>query len=498
MSNICVSIGRGRHKHMIAEHRHLVEQGANLVELRLDYIQRAVNLKRLIGDRPCPTIVTVRRTEDGGKWEGTEEARQILLRSAIVEGVDYVDLEMDIAGSVPRFGPTKRIISYHDFQETPHNLEELHAQMCEMDPDIVKLATMAHHPQDNLRMLKLIESSKVPTVGMCMGEIGTPSRLLCGRYGAPFTYATFHHERTLAPGQLSYRQMLELYNYPKISASTKIYGVVADPVAHSLSPLIHNAAFRSQEMDSVYLPFRVPREDLTAFVDQREELGIEGLSVTIPHKEAMVALLTEAQPAVREMQACNTVVFEGSGASGYNTDYTAATSSIMALLQSGGAEKPLKGRPVLILGAGGAARAIAYGLMEKEAKVTIANRTPRRAQELANRLGCKVKPWDERHDFTEGILVNTTPIGMHPNVDEVPFSTSKLDRKTIVFDTVYNPEQTLLIKQAREHGCRTITGVEMFVRQAAQQFKLFTGQEAPVDVMQETVRRAIGAARGTR
>ena len=273
---ICVSIGRGRHKHMLAEHRHLVEQGAKLVELRLDYIDRKVNLKRLINDRPCPIVVTIRRVQDGGKWDGNEEARQILLRSAIAEGVDYIDLEMDIAGTIPRFGATKRIVSYHNFQETPEDLEKIHAQMCQMDPDVVKLATMAHHPQDNLRMLRLIESSSTPTVGLCMGDIGTPSRILGGKFGAPFTYATFHHERRLAPGQLSYRQMKEVYHYDDITPQTELFGVIADPVGHSLSPLIYNASFRHLEMDRRYVPFRVPREDLDSFIIQCGDLGIKG------------------------------------------------------------------------------------------------------------------------------------------------------------------------------------------------------------------------------
>jgi len=201
---ICVSIGRGRHRHVIAEHKHLVEQGAALVELRLDYINGQVNLKRLLPERPGPVIITLRRPQDGGKYSGSEEERRMLLRTAIAEGVEYVDLEEDAAAVIPRYGKTKRIISLHDFRKTPENLEEIHARLAALDADIVKLATLANHPHDNLRMLKLVQNAKTPTVGLCMGDIGVPSRVLSGRYGAPFTYATFHHERALAPGQLSF------------------------------------------------------------------------------------------------------------------------------------------------------------------------------------------------------------------------------------------------------------------------------------------------------
>ena len=203
----------------------------------------------------------------------------------------------------PRFGRTKRIISVHDFRKTPDNLEEIHRRLCGLDPDIIKICTMANHPHDNLRMLELARHSKVPTVGLCMGDIGIPTRILAGKFGAPFTYATFHHERVLAPGQLSFQQMTETYHYDQINAETEVYGVVADPVGHSLSPLIHNVAFRHFKLNKVYIPIRVPREDLARFIDDAGRLDIRGLSVTIPHKEEVVKKLTEADGAVRGIGA---------------------------------------------------------------------------------------------------------------------------------------------------------------------------------------------------
>src|SRR5262245_40708416 len=175
---ICVSIGRSRHNPMLAEHKHLVEQGAQLVELRLDYISSRVNIQRLLKDRPCPTIITVRREQDGGKYTGSEDARMIMLREAIACGVEYIDLEDDIAGKVPRFGKTKRIVSYHSFRNTPDNLRELHAKLKALDADIVKIAGMAQQPHDNLRVLEMMRESDSPTIGMCMGDVGTPSRIL--------------------------------------------------------------------------------------------------------------------------------------------------------------------------------------------------------------------------------------------------------------------------------------------------------------------------------
>ena len=493
---ICVSIARGRHRHVIAEHKHLVSQGATLVELRLDYISGEVNLKRLLAERPSQVVITCRRERDGGKWAGSEEQRQLLLRTAIAEGVDYVDLEEDVATDIKRYGKTKRIVSMHDFRRTPEDLNEIHARLANLDADVVKIATMANHPHDNLRMLKLIQRSKVPTVGLCMGDIGTPSRLLAGKFGAPFTFATFHHERTLAPGQLSYQQMTEIYHYDQVDADTAVYGVIGDPIGHSLSPMIHNAAFRAAGINAVYVPFRVPREHLLQFLDDAPELGIRGLSVTIPHKESVLPRLTESDAATKGIGACNTLVWDGNDVQGYNTDERAAMESLQRSLS----EDPTRSQgsetqTALVLGAGGAAKAIAYGLKKRGAAVLISGRTLQKAEQLGERFRCRVVDWNARHGVGADIVVNCTPLGMHPNVDATPFDKHHIRPAMIVFDTVYNPENTLLVKDARTRGALTVTGVEMFLRQAALQFRLFTGEDAPLDLMRETLKRQIGPAK---
>jgi 3-dehydroquinate dehydratase/shikimate dehydrogenase len=489
---ICVSIGRGRHRHVIAEHQHLVDQGAELVELRLDYIRGAINLKRLLDNRPGPVIVTCRREADGGRFTGTEEERRVLLRSAIAHGgVEYVDLEEDLAARIPRYGKTRRIISLHDFHKTPDDLEAIHARLAALDADIVKLATIANRPHDNLRMLELVARHRhtMPTVGICMGEMGSPSRILAGRFGSPFTYATFHHERALAPGQLSFDQMKDIYHYDDINAETDVYAVIGDPIAHSHSPLIHNAAFHQQKRNKVYVPIRVPREEVASFLEDAPALGIRGLSVTIPHKEAVFQQLTKADDATKTIGATNTVLLDGAARVGYNTDYRAAIGSLEDTYGS------VRNVASLVMGAGGAAKAVAHGLKRHGARVSIASRTRERADKLAAELGCNAIDWELRHQLNIEILVNCTPVGMHPNVDESPYEKHYLKPDMVVFDTVYNPENTLLIKDARYRGCVVITGVDMFVRQAALQYQLFTGHDAPADLMRETLKRAIGAVK---
>ncbi len=494
-SVICVSIGRGRHKHMIAEHQHLAENGAQLVELRLDYIRRAVRLRRLLKDRKCPVVATCRRAQDGGKWSGSEAERQMLLRSAIVAGADYVDLEEEIADDIPRYGNTKRIISMHDFDETPENLEEIHARLASKDADIVKIACMANSPHDVTRVLQLLDKSDIPTIGICMGDIGMPSRILAGKFGAPFSFATFHHERTIAPGQLSFQEMTSIYGYESINAETEVYGVIADPVAHSMSPVIHNAGFDFLNMNRVYLPFRIPKDHLNQFIDDAPGIGIRGLSVTIPHKQEVMASLTKIESGARKIGAVNTVIFDEDEIIGYNTDLYGAMVSLADAAGEDADEQWMAGKRVLLLGAGGVARAIGVGAKDRGGEIQVASRTYEKAVELAAKLEGTAIPWEERHSANADILVNCTPVGMHPNMNDTPFEEAGLTRGMIVFDTIYNPEQTLLIKQARNHDCRTVTGVEMFVRQAELQFKLFTGEEAPLDIMRETFRRTISSAK---
>lgn len=488
---ICVSLGRARHKRMIAEHQYLVEQGAQLVELRLDFITRAVNLKRLVDDRPGPVVVSVRRKDDGGRWEHSEADRLVLLRSAIAAGVEYIDIEADVASQIPRYGKTKRIISYHDFSGTPDELEELHAAMASEDADIVKIATMANTFSDNIRMIQLTKNAKVPTIGICMGETGMMTRILANRVGSPFTYATFSTDKKLAPGQLNWKEMNSLYHYESINSETALFGVIADPVAHSHSPLIHNAAFVDAGINARYLPFRVPKDDLQTFMNTCHDIGIEGISITIPHKEASLDYCTQAEASATGIGAINTMIFNGDDRLGYNTDYRAAMDCIEETFNiTRGTENAMQGKTALILGAGGVSRAVAWGLRQRKCDVVISSRTEERAKLLAAEIGCSAVPWEARYDVKAHLLVNGTPVGMHPNVDSSPYQESSINQFMVVFDTVYNPESTLLVKQARRKQARVITGVDMFVRQAAYQYRLFTGKDAPTDLMRQKIKQA--------
>ena len=500
---ICVTIACGSHTRMMTEHERLADEGIKLVELRLDFLRREPDLNRLIPNRPCATVITVRRQQDGGLWRESEEQRLTLLRTAIAAEPEFVDLEVDIANKIPSFGKTRRIISYHNMKAMPENLEELHRAMLTRDPYFVKIAATPKTVEEMVRFLNFVrqkneEAKKnaekgVRVVGICMGEMGKAARILSKKFCMPYTYATFSEDRIIAPGLLVYKELLDLYQYEQIDSETVVLGIIGNPLGHSLSPLVHNRAFLVQDINAVYVPFQINGSCVADFIRFAPELGVQGISVTIPHKVAVIEQLTKADPAVERIGACNTIIFRNGQRVGYNTDYIASIGGIEIAL--GGnfldEESVLKNKRALVLGAGGAGKALAYGLVHRDAMVTVTDADADRAVELSKHLGCEYARWDMRESVRPDILVNCTPVGMHPNINETPYPKKSLRGSMLVFDAVYNPEHTLLIKSAQEKGCKVVTGVEMFVGQACYQFKLFTGQKASASKMRLLVKEAI-------
>jgi 3-dehydroquinate dehydratase/shikimate dehydrogenase len=271
-----------------------------------------------------------------------------------------------------------------------------------------------------------------------------------------------------------------------------VFAVIGDPVAHSLSPVIHNAAFAAVGLNAVYIPLRIFKRRLLESLDALDWLGIKGYSVTIPHKEGVMEKAQVLDEEVKEIGAANTL-FQGNGQwHAANTDYEAALSSLLDGLTKRGDESPsIKGKKVLMLGAGGAARAIGWAMVKGGALLTIASRTVERAKDLAAELECQFCMWEHRASGYADILINCTPVGMHPNVDETPFKESWFREGMVVFDTVYTPETTLLLRSAKERGCHVVSGLEMFAQQAAAQFERFTGKSPPVEEMRKAIRRTI-------
>lgn len=497
LDRVLVVIGRTRHKMMVAEIEEAAKRGYSSLELRLDYLSKAVEFKRLVPHKKGHWVATLRRPQDGGRFAGSEEERQAILRQAIVAGCfEWVDLETDVASSIRRFGPVKRIISYHNIQETPENLEKIYETMLGQDADVIKIAVMVNSPKDVAKILKIQREASKPTVAFGLGELGFMTRFTSIKYGAPFLYAAFNAERTIAPGLPSVNDLKTTYPVRSIDPDTYFLAVAGDPIAHSLSPILHNHMLMRTRTNALFVPIRVGKGQLHEMIKACDALPVRGWSITIPHKEEAAQLAADKDAFTESAGAANTLVRNSDGSlSAYNTDYPAAIESLKHFLshqvRDDNTSPKLSQLDVLILGSGGVARAIAHGLHAQHAHLTISSRNEETAKSLAAEVHCKTVDWQARHNVRCDILINCTPVGMHPKVDESPIHHSFLQPGMIVFDTVYSPETTLLLREARSRGCGVVTGVEMFIRQAARQFELFTNKSPDLDKMREIVRKAL-------
>ena len=489
---ICAVVARSGVDEAIAD---LVEAGKRkvcLAEIRLDLLDTLPDLSRFVLASTVPLLATVRRKRDGGRWVGAESDRLELLRQALASGFAWVDIEEDVVADFPRIGTEKRIVSFHDFEGVPANLSAIYSQMAASDADTIKIACKTSTPSEVATILRLFENAPKPTVAFGMGDVGQASRIIQLKLGAPFTYAAVNADAIVAPGMFTISQLQLNFGVRRINASTRIFGVVGDPIGHSLSPIIHNNGFRKLSRNDLYVPFTVPRGMFQEFLSSHAFLGIHGLSVTIPHKEEACLLATVRSPEVEATGSANTLLLGEDGAlSASNTDYDAVLDSILSGLKNHPGGWTLKGKRALVLGAGGVARSVVCGLIAHGAEVVLAGRTQSRAEAIAALAPCNVVPWENRHAHPVAIVVNCTPVGMHPDIDKSPLDVEFIVPGMVVMDTIYNPENTLLIRQAREKGAVATTGLDMFIGQAAAQFKLFTGEPAPADLMRQVARNAL-------
>ncbi len=458
---------------------------ADVVELRWDLV-RDLDADRLLRLKGKPKLITVRSRQQGGAARPAE--REPLLRKALAAGVDYVDLEFgdrDLA-FVKQRGRTRRILSYHDFNGTPADLLALHGEMRAAAPGALpKIVTLADAASDILRVRDLLRSAGPGAlISFCMGPKGVPSRILAPSWGSAAVYAPSRGAAASAPGQVSLEDLFELYRAHRIGPRTRLLGVLGYPIGHSLSPRVHNAALAALGLDFCYLPFEATR--LAEFLPLLSELRLKGLSVTLPHKEAIARHLDGLDETSRGVGAVNTVVKIWNRLEGRNTDVEAALAPLAL-------RTALKGARVAVLGAGGAARALVFGLVRAGARVTVFNRTRAHARVLARRFGVRHLPWSRLRRFPCDVLINATSVGLAPDIDSVPVPVSWVVAP-IVYDIVYNPVETRWLREARDRGRQTLGGLEMFLAQAAAQFAMFTDRPAPVDVMRETALKALGSS----
>ncbi len=490
--------------------------GAEMLELRTDYLENlsADLVKNLIayvknaGDKQLPIIVTCRDKQQGGATKYPQQLRVDVLTGALRAGAEFIDFEYDnylstenqekIRLALSQSSKARLILSAHNFKAKFANISKLYRNILAVCPEAIpKLVYTANHINDCFEAFDLLHQSSGERIVFCMGEAGLISRIIAKKLNSFVTFASIDDQSATAPGQLTIGQFKKLYRYDYIKSDTELFGVIAEPVRHSLSPAIHNACFAEKQMNKLYLPLLVEggQQEFDSFLHnaiQRKWLNFGGFSVTIPHKQSALnfarANLGFIEPLAEKIGAVNTLIISADGKlSAYNTDYSAALDAITSML--GISRADLNGLPVAVIGAGGVARAIVAGLSDAGAKIRIYNRTITRGEKLAAEFDCDFSPLDDLSNIDAKLLINCTSIGMHPNVDTTPVPQEYLKKGMAVFDTVYNPARTLLLKEAKKKRAKTIDGISMFVNQGLAQFKLFTNTDGDAELMRKTIQK---------
>ncbi len=467
------------------------------VELRLDWLtsdaERAEFLAWLKKSKfsSATFIATCRRREGGGKFAGGIDRELYWLIQAREAGCQWCDLEVETLRKLPGQSvreypvPPRVLLSVHDFDRTP-DLPRTMNPPRHGGVDAVKIAAQARSIRDSVRLLRLARSSK-NFVAVPMGEAGLPARILALREGSALAYAPV--AAATAPGQVSLDKMKHLYRAHALTRRTSVYGVVGEPVGHSLSPLMHNTGFVARHIDAVYLPFLV--HELPDFLAAVHEYGVRGFSVTHPHKQAILKYLQKCDPLAAEIGAVNTVVVRPGGSLyGFNTDYLGVLRALEKKL-------PIKGSRVLIYGAGGAARAAAFALVRSGAAVAICARREKAARELARAFGGAVVPRSALRSASFDAILNATPVGMHPHYGVSPLAPSELNCR-VVMDLINRPQRTQLLKIAAQRGIATVPGVEMLLAQGFAQWGVWLNRRAPEAPMRRAVLAALRAEENSR
>ena len=491
IGKVCVAITGATPDELLGKAATALEDN-NFLELRLDYLHNPSSaipgVKQFLQDHSTATVIaTCRRVSDGGQFAGKLLQELEILIQAASAGCQIADLPLESAEALKasdldrlRSTGVSILLSHHDFSITK-DLEQLAQRAQSFDPDFIKIVPTAKHLSDNLLLIRFLEKMADSTniVGICMGDAGIISRVLGVRAGSAFTFAAANEGEQTASGQLTARSLVETYRIDQVDAATKVYGVAGNPVLHSLSPLMLNTAFRRETINAVYLALQTNKiKDLLKLV---HEIPLQGFSVTMPLKTEILAALEHTDPLTAKIGACNTVLRAQDGKLyGFNTDVAGIISPLERRLSS------LKGVKALVLGAGGAARAAVFGLREKGAEVYILNRTPETAQKLARQASAKTIKREALLKTDFDVVINATPIGMAGTKPVSPLTAEEL-RTKLVFDLVYKPLETPLIRLARQKGIAVITGVEMFVQQGARQFEIWTGKPAPEEEMLRVV-----------
>jgi 3-dehydroquinate dehydratase / shikimate dehydrogenase len=491
-----------------------LKSGAEMLELRVDYLDAldAGLITKLTGitkekcGKKIPVIVTCRDKKQGGAKEYPEKQRVEILMAALKAGADFIDFEYEdfqtsvnqgkIRQAVAQNHRARLILSSHDFQSKPANIGRLFRSISSICPGVIpKIVYTANHINDCFDAFDLLHQTSGERIVFCMGGAGFISRIIAKKLGSFVTFASIDQQSQTAPGQPTAEHLRQLYNFDNIDAQTELFGIIGDPVEHSFGPAIHNAGFAAMKMNRLYLPLLVQgqQQEFDTFLRNvilRKWLQFRGFSVTMPHKQNAMNFARQnkgfIEPVVEKIGAVNTLVMHKDGKiKAYNTDMNGAIDAITAGMKI--TKDKLKDLNIAVIGAGGVSRAIVAGLSQAGAKIRIYNRTLEKAQLLAGQFNCEFAPMSDLPNLDASLVINCTNVGMSPDTEATVVAKEYIKSSMTVFDTISNPQETLLLKEARQAGANCIRGDTMFINQAMAQFKLFTGVEGNANLMRKVI-----------
>ncbi|HET9525498.1 MAG TPA: shikimate dehydrogenase [Pyrinomonadaceae bacterium] len=470
-------------------------ESADVVELRVDCLGAVEDLQRVLDRLSRPVILTFRPSQQGGHRELDHEARQSFWKTAA--RTEWWDLEADLASEVvlaTHADWSNVIVSHHDFSGVPKDLTKVYERLAATPARVLKIAVHADDIVDCIPVFQLLDRARTEgrhLIAIAMGNAGLPTRILGPSRGSFLTYAALAEERATAPGQITTQKLRSVYHVDTIDQETMICGLVGLPVMHSVSPHMHNAVFRAAGINGVYLPLEV--RDVQSFFKRmvhprtREiEWKLRGLSVTAPHKSKVLESLDWIEPDAKQIGAVNTVVVDNDKLRGFNTDASGFIEPLLKVMGS------LRGLRSAVIGAGGAARAATWALLKNEANVTIFARNVEKAHALGKEFDVSYASLSDASYAGYDLVINATPLGSGESIDQAPATAEQLAGAGCVYDLVYNPIETRLLKEACKADCKTVRGLEMLVAQAKNQFELWTGQSPSSTEMYESAAAALG------
>jgi len=482
---ICISINQESRRFALVDMLNAAPQ-CDLLEVRLDRFGKAPELGELLAKKPKPVIMSCRRAQDGGAWDGTEEERLALLRQCIISKADYVEIELDVADQIRRFPPAQRVISYTNLQETPADIADIYEEAQKKSPDVIKLVTLARTPEEAWPLVQILAKPRAPTVVVGLGKPGIMLSILGKRIGAPWTYAALERGMESYPGQATVGDLNNVYHYPAIGKGTRFIAVTGFSEKEFMTTAALNAALAHLELPARCLPMGVGNVRL--FRKVMEAVKLHGAVIDAENQKAVLEIASEQHSSAQQAQAADVLLFKDTVWHAYNTTCQTFIHGLARTIKNKtGASQPLQGRMVMVVGLNAAARFLAAEVQRQGGSVILATHKPKAGHQLAQELGCRVVQFEALYSTMHDVLVVC-----EEEKDEIPgrsvgVHAGYLKAGMTVMDMTATERRSPLLQQAFDRGCNIVEPRQLLMDTLEMQARLLTGKQVPREVIEKAI-----------